>query len=135
MKEIPKYFTMNNIKKQHVHFLLVCYLLSIIKSVFTYGGDMIFPSLRLVFGCFCIISSWPSKVLRYCICCGDGTGIKLGSLTAPLVGVVAQVVVEVLIGFCCAIDCRVRPNIPSTGIKYLLKNSSYTFVSRLLYLR
>lgn len=31
-------------------------------------GDMMLVSLRLVLGCFCIVSSWPSKVLRYCIC-------------------------------------------------------------------
>lgn len=82
----------------------------------TYGGDMMFPSFRLVLGCFCIISSCPSNVLRYWICCGEGTGIRLGSLTTPLVGVVEQDVVDVLMFcFCCAMDWSVRPNIPSTG--------------------
>lgn len=38
-------------------------------------------SLRLVFGCFCIVNSCPSNAFRlYWICCGDGTGISWGSL-------------------------------------------------------
>lgn len=41
-------------------------------------------SLTPVFGCFCIVSSCPSNVFKYCICCGDGTGIRFGSL--PRVG-------------------------------------------------
>lgn len=32
------------------------------------------------FCCFCIVSSCPSNVDKYCICCGDGTGIRFGSL-------------------------------------------------------
>lgn len=47
----------------------------------TYDGEIILLlSLTLVFGCFCIVSSWPSKAFKYWICCGDGTGIRFGSL-------------------------------------------------------
>uniref|UniRef100_A0A224Y4G6 Putative secreted protein n=1 Tax=Panstrongylus lignarius TaxID=156445 RepID=A0A224Y4G6_9HEMI len=43
-------------------------------------GDFCDVSFKLVLGCFCIVNSWPSNVFKYWICCGDGTGIKFGSL-------------------------------------------------------
>lgn len=80
----------------------------------TYGGDIMFPSLRLVFGCFCMMSSCPSKVFRYWICWGEGTGMRFGSLTPAVGTVVVQELADVLnCCFCCAIDCKVRPNRPS----------------------
>ena len=27
-----------------------------------------------------MVSSWPSRGFKYCICCGDGTGIRFTSL-------------------------------------------------------
>ena len=47
----------------------------------TYGLSGISESRREVFGCFCIVSSWPSSKGNW-ICCGDGTGIRLASLLA-----------------------------------------------------
>lgn len=44
------------------------------------GGDRRSDSLRLVFGCFWMVSSCPSRGFKYCICCGEGTGIRLTSL-------------------------------------------------------
>lgn len=44
------------------------------------GGDRRSDSRRLVLGCFWMVSSWPSRGFKYCICCGDGTGIRLTSL-------------------------------------------------------
>lgn len=79
----------------------------------TYDGDIILPSLRLVFGCFCMVSSWPSNVFKYWICCGDGTGIKLGSLFVNVELVLAEDTDVDMPCFCCAKDCKVRPNIPS----------------------
>ena len=46
----------------------------------THGGDRRSDSLRLVFGCFWMVSSCPSRGFKYCICCGEGTGIRLTSL-------------------------------------------------------
>ena len=45
----------------------------------TYDGDKRSWSLRLVFGCFWMVSSCPSKGFKYWICWGDGTGIRLAS--------------------------------------------------------
>lgn len=45
----------------------------------TYVGVLFPDSFKLVLGCFCMVNSWPSNALRYCICWGEGTGIKLGS--------------------------------------------------------
>ena len=50
------------------------------KEIVTHDGDMISVSRRLVLGCFWMVSSWPSRGLRYCICCGEGTGMRLASL-------------------------------------------------------
>ena len=63
-------------------------------------------SRKLVLGCFCMVSSWASKAFRYWICCGDGTGIRLGSL--------------LFCCFCWANDCSCRPNTPSNRHKYQL---------------
>lgn len=70
----------------------------------TYGEDIKFPSLRLVLGCFWMISSCPSKVFRYCICCGEGTGMRFGSLTPAVAVVVAHELAVLNCCFCCAID-------------------------------
>lgn len=40
-------------------------------------------------GCFWMVSSWPSNWFKYWICCGDGTGIKLGSLLLLLLMLLA----------------------------------------------
>jgi len=53
----------------------------------TYEGDIVEvvvvveddESFKPVLGCFWMVSSWPSNVLRYWMCWGEGTGIKLGS--------------------------------------------------------
>ena len=89
-------------------------LYNIMKAI-TYVGDLIFVSFRLVFGCFWIVSSWPSNVFRYWICCGDGTGIKFGSLFAWF---------GCCCCFCCAIDCSVRQYMPST------ENSTILYFNR-----
>ena len=80
-------------------------MLYYIMNAITYVGDLIFVSFRLVFGCFWMVSSWPSNVFRYWICCGEGTGIKFGSLFAWF---------GCCCCFCCAIDCSVRQYMPST---------------------
>lgn len=69
----------------------------------TYVGDIMLPSLRLVLGCFCIVSSCPSNVFKYCICCGDGTGIKFGSLFVNVVVFAEDTDVDKFC-FCCAKD-------------------------------
>lgn len=38
------------------------------------------PEGGWLLGCFWMVNSWPSNWFKYWICCGDGTGIKLGSL-------------------------------------------------------
>ena len=45
----------------------------------TYEGETKSESLKLVLGCFCMVSSCPSKRGNW-ICWGDGTGIRLASL-------------------------------------------------------
>ena len=44
-------------------------------------GEIKSVSLKLVFGCFWMVNSCPSNAeTQYWICCGDGTGINVGSL-------------------------------------------------------
>lgn len=52
-------------------------------------------------------------MFRYCICCGDGTGIRFGSLLASVVFVLEEDTDVAMPCFCCAKDCNVRPNMPS----------------------
>ena len=107
------------------------FMLRYIMNAITYVGDLIFVSFRLVLGCFWIVSSWPSNVFRYWICCGEGTGIKFGSLFAWF---------GCCCCFCCAIDCSVRQYMPSTGnttIRYFklhmhLPWSPYTVMRHLM---
>ena len=72
------------------------------REILTHDGDMISVSRRLVLGCFWMVSSWPSRGLRYCICCGEGTGMRLASLLED----------------CCPFEkfgiCRPPGNMPST---------------------
>ena len=44
----------------------------------TYEGDTRSESLRLVLGCFWMVSSCPSSSGNW-ICCGEGTGIRFAS--------------------------------------------------------
>lgn len=48
-----------------------------------------------------MVSSCPSNVFKYCICCGEGTGIKLGSLFANVVFAVEDGT-DVGMFLCCA---------------------------------
>ena len=52
--------------------------LSIEIKTETYDGETRSESHKLVFGCFWIVSSWPSRSGNW-ICCGDGTGIRFAS--------------------------------------------------------
>lgn len=89
-----------------------------INNVFrtTYEGETILVSFKLVLACFWMVSSCPSNELKYCMCWGEGTGIRLGSLQCELADCSDWVCGSWGCCFCCdcrASDCSDLQNIPS----------------------